>query len=298
MSVKRILLALLAVAGACAAAITYTYDDAGRLTSAAYPKGTVISYTYDKAGNLLSRIVSSSAAPAITSVVNGASFQPGIAASTWITILGTNLSATTRLWGSSDFVNGNLPTKLDGVSATVNGIAAYIYYISPTQLNVLSPDDSTTGPVQVQVTNANGASNSLAANTSQVSPAFFLFTAKYPAAVHANGVSVGKAGLIAGANFAPAKPGEIILLFGTGFGPTNPPLPAGKLVTAAAPLANAVTVTIGGKPAKVDFAGLSGSGLDQLNVTIPAGMPDGDAALAATVSGSSTQANLFVTIQH
>jgi len=112
-------------------------------------------------------------------------------------------------WTNADFVDKNLPTELDGVSVKVNGIPAYVYYISPTQLNVLAPDDTVTGQVQVQVTNPSGTSNRFSANESAVSPAaFFVFTAKYPAAVHTSGVLVGKAGLIAGANFAPAKPGE------------------------------------------------------------------------------------------
>src|SRR5205814_463488 len=97
-------------------------------------------------------------------------------------------------------------------------------------------------------------------NKTDFSPAFFLFNAKYPPAVHTTGVYVGPVGLIAGASFAPAKPGETILLFGTGFGATNPALPAGKLVLQSARLANSATVTIGGKLATVAFAGLSGSG--------------------------------------
>ena len=148
------------------------------------------------------------------------------------------------------------------------------------------------------MTTTDGTSASFTATSGPVSPAFFLFTAKYPAAVHPSGVPVGKAGLIAGATFAPAKPGETILLFGTGFGATKPPLPAGKLVTTAAPLANPVRVTIGGIVAKVAFAGVSGSGLDQLNITIPPGLADGDAAVVATVAGSTTQTNLFITVQH
>jgi uncharacterized protein (TIGR03437 family) len=190
------------------------------------------------------------------------------------------------------FAGDNLLTVLEGVSVKINGSPAYIYYISPTQLNVLTPDDMPSGPVQVQVTTASGVSSSFTATSGPVSPAFFLFTAKYPAAVHPSGVPVGKAGLIAGATFAPAKPGETILLFGTGFGATKPPLPAGKLVTTAEPLANTVQVTIGGQTARVDFAGVSGSGLDQFNVKIPPGLPDGDAAVVATVAGSTTQANL------
>ena len=77
-----------------------------------------------------------------------------------------------------------------------------------------------------------------------------------------------------------------------------PPLPAGKLVGVAEPLTNKVTVTIGGKPAKVAFAGVSGSGLDQLNVTIPADLADGDAALVATEVASNTQVSLFITVEH
>jgi uncharacterized protein (TIGR03437 family) len=290
---------LLLLAGAAGAdTISYSYDDAGRLIRASYANGKVINYTYDKAGNLTSRVTRSATAPVITGVVNGANFLPGIAASSWVTIQGSNLSSTTRAWRDSDFVNGKLPTQLDGVSATVNGKAAFVYYVSPTQLNVLAPDDTATGPVPVQVTNAGGPGNSFTANENAVSPAFFLFSPKYPAAVHTTGIYVGPAGLIAGGNFAPAKPGETILLFGTGFGPTNPALPAGQLVTTAAPLVNSVTVKIGGKTATVPFSGLSGSGLDQLNVTIPSGLPDGDAALEVTVLGSSTQANLFLPIHH
>jgi uncharacterized protein (TIGR03437 family) len=102
------------------------------------------------------------------------------------------------------------------------------------------------------------------------------------------------AGLIAGVNFAPAKPGETILVFGTGFGPSNPALPAGKLVIKAEPQAHNVVVAIGGQGAHVSFAGITGSGLDQLNVTIPAGLADGDAVLSATVDGAVTPSNLAV----
>ena len=235
--------------------------------------------------------------PGITAVVNGASYQPGIASSTWVTIWGTNLSATTRSWADSDFVDGALPAGLDGVSAKVNGIPAYIGYISPGQLNVLVPDDAATGEVQVEVSNGNGASNRFPVTKSEFSPAFFQFTAEYAAAVHAGGAYAGKAGLLAGAQFVPAGPGETIMLFGTGFGPADPPPPAGRLVTTAAPLANMPTVTIGGRPATVTFAGRTGAGLDQLNVTVPPDLPDGDAVLVAHIAGATTQPQLSLTIQ-
>jgi uncharacterized protein (TIGR03437 family) len=266
-------------------------DSSGNLYTAGFIKGLVYK---------VSGVAGPPGTPSISAngVVNGASFIAEIAPSTWVSILGTNLSATTRSWKLSDFVGDDLPTVLDGVSVTIDGSPAYIYYISPTQLNVLTPDNLPSGPVHVQVTTAGVTSTSFTTTAGPVSPAFFLFTAKYPAAVHPSGVPVGKVGLIAGANFAPAKPGETILLFGTGFGATNPPLPAGKLVTKAEPLVNTVQVTIGGQSAHVAFAGVSGSGLDQLNVTIPPGLPDGDAAVLATIAGSTTQTNLFITVQH
>lgn len=237
------------------------------------------------------------AQPAITAVVNGASFQAPISGGSWITIAGANLSTITRPWNASDFVGTQLPTELDGVSVTVNGLAAYPYYISSTQLNVLAPDGLTAGPVEVQVTNPQGTSNVFTVKASSETPAFFLFATKYAAAEHANGAPIGPAAL--GGNFTPAKPGETVQLYGTGFGPMSPFSSAGQILPAPAPLANAdnVTVTIGGQPAVVTYAGVVGSGLDQLNVTVPAGLPNGDAQIVATVNGLSTQTGLAVTVQ-
>ena len=253
-------------------------------------------YIADRVNNRI-RKISAKLSVTISAVVSGASFLPGFSASSWFTIQGANLSQTTRTWNKLDFLNNNLPTQLDGVSVNVNGKAGYVYYISPTQLNVLAPDDTTTGQVHIQITNAQGTSSNFAAIENRFSPAFFLFTTEYLAAVHTSGIGVGPKGLIAGANFAPAKPGETILLFGTGFGPTNPALPAGLLVTTAAPLVTIPTVTIGGQPAKVQFAGVSGSGLDQFNVTIPPALPNGDASVVATIAGTTTQASIFINIQ-
>jgi uncharacterized protein (TIGR03437 family) len=236
--------------------------------------------------------------PAIASVVNGASYAPQIAPGSWMTITGTNLSATTRIWTGADFLGSGLPVQLDGVSVTVNGLPAFVYYVSPTQLNVLAPDDATAGKVTVMVSNTLGASNTFTVDHEVVSPAFFLFTAKYPAAVHLSGVLVGSAGLIAGANFAPAAPGETIELFATGFGLTSPPSPSATILAQAVPLATTLSVTIGGMPAKVLFAGLASNGLVQLNVTVPTGLPNGDAPIVASVNSVQTPANLFLTIHN
>jgi uncharacterized protein (TIGR03437 family) len=95
-----------------------------------------------------------------------------------------------------------------------------------------------------------------------------------------------------------AAPDETIILYGTGFGPTTTAAPAGKLLSADAALSGTVTVTIGGAPATVPYQGRTGSGLDQLNVIVPAGLPNGDAAIVASIGGASTQPNQFLTIQH
>jgi uncharacterized protein (TIGR03437 family) len=233
----------------------------------------------------------------ITSVSNAASYQPSIASATWVSIFGTNLSTSTETWGSSDFVNGLLPTTLDGVSVTLNGIPAYVEYISPTQINVLAPDDATTGAVQVQVTAAGQKSNSFTAQKQQFAPAFFTFdNGKYVAAEHSDYSYVGATTLFAGAT--PAKPGEVVLLYGTGFGPTDPATPTGQQVTTAVPLpASSVTVTIGGAAAAVQFAGLTASGLYQFNVMVPSSLPSGDAAVVATIGGVQTQTGLSITVQ-
>jgi len=167
------------------------------------------------------------AAPAITGVANAASYQPSFASATWVAIFGTNLSQNTYSWQASDIVNGALPTSLQGVSVTIDGLPAYISYISPGQINVLAPDDPATGPVQVVVTTAQQASNSFTAQKVPLAPAFLTFDGTYAAALHLDYSLVGKPGLLAGATTTPAAPGETIILYGVGFGPTNPPLPTG-----------------------------------------------------------------------
>ena len=97
-------------------------------------------------------------APAIASagVVNGASFQPGIVPNSWITIQGANLSSTTNTWDKA-IVDGKLPTSLDGVSVSVGGKPAYVYFVSASQINVLAPDAGT-GSMSVTVSNGGGTS--------------------------------------------------------------------------------------------------------------------------------------------
>lgn len=146
-------------------------------------------------------------------VVNGASFQPGIAPGTWITITGANLSASTRSWTAADFSGSNLPTQLDGVSVVINGKAAYVSYISPTQLNALTPDDpvfdSGPGSAPVQVITPQGNTNGVTASETPFSPAVFTFRGAggqaYAAAVFPDGTYAGQTGTIPGYTTVPAN---------------------------------------------------------------------------------------------
>jgi uncharacterized protein (TIGR03437 family) len=129
-------------------------------------------------------------------------------------------------------------------------------------------------------------------------PSITTSVGKYVIATHANGSLVGQANVLPGAT--PAVPGEVIVAYGTGFGPTNPAVD-GLVLSSAANLAATPVITIGGGTAAVQFAGLSAAGLDQINVTIPA-LPAGSAGtidlpISAKAGASSTQPGLLVTVQ-
>jgi uncharacterized protein (TIGR03437 family) len=181
----------------------------------------------------------------------------------------------------------------------INGRPSYVSYISPTQVNALAPDDTAEGLVMVEVVTPGGTSQPVSAWKEHLSPGFFLFDAegrKYAASVHADGTYLGKPNLLPGLPSRPAKPGDIVQLYGTGFGSATPALPVGELVTTAAQLAEPPSVRIGGVAANVVWAGLVAPGLYQLNVTVPE-VPDGDQPVVAERGEFRTQANVCVTVQ-
>jgi uncharacterized protein (TIGR03437 family) len=239
-------------------------------------------------------------APAITSVANAGGYETNIASATWVAIFGTNLSNLPNpyTWQSNDFVNSALPTSLQGVSVTINGIAAYVYYLSSGQINVLAPDDSATGMVPVVVTVAGQPSNTFMVQKNAFSPAFLTADNVHIVAQHLDYSLLGPPGLYpGGAATTPAKAGETIILYGVGFGPTNPVAPTGQIVPGGEHLVNPVTMTIGGIAVTPQFAGLSGSGLYQFNVTVPTGVASGDVPVSATIGNYTTQSTAVITVQ-
>jgi uncharacterized protein (TIGR03437 family) len=236
--------------------------------------------------------------PAVISVANAEGGSTTIAPNTWTEIKGTNLSSTTRIWQGSDFAanNGQMPTALDGISVTMGGKKAFVYYISPTQINVLTPPDLATGAVPVVVQNGTLTGAAFSAQALALSPSFFVNNGgPYVLATHANTTLIGPTSLYPGFS-TPAAPGETIVLYANGFGPTATPIVSGS-VTQSGSLANFPVVTIGGAGASVSFAGLISPGLFQFNVTVPASASNGDNTITATYSGQGTQNGSLLTIQ-
>jgi len=238
---------------------------------------------------------------ASSGVVNAASFQSAVSPGAWVTIQGTDLSKTSRSWTGSDFSGTALPTALDGVSVTIDGKAAYVGYISPTQINVLAPADSAQGPVAVQVANNGLTSATAAAQLQTAAPAFFLWSGKYTVATRSDYSLVAPANLFQGVTTTPAKPGDVIILWGTGFGATTPAVDPGVLPPSdqLASVANSIAVTVAGVPATVIGAALApgNAGLYQIAVQIPTSVSDGDQPVMAQVSGLQSPSNVFLSVQ-
>jgi uncharacterized protein (TIGR03437 family) len=237
-------------------------------------------------------------APVISLIANAEGEIPVIAPNMWVEIKGMNLARAgdTRIWKDSDFSGNQMPRQMDGVSVTVNGKAAYLYYISPTQVNVLTPPDAMSGNVPVQLSFNGIASPPIMVRAQAVAPSFFVFGGgPYAAAEHATGKYVGPATLYPGLS-TPAKPGEIVVLYGNGFGAVDPPVQAG-LPVQSGDLPVLPEIRIGGANATVLYGGLIGPGEYQFNVIVPAGLVAGDQPVMATYGGFSTQPGLLISVQ-
>jgi uncharacterized protein (TIGR03437 family) len=229
--------------------------------------------------------------PAITTggIVPG-TIQPG----EWVSIYGTNL-ANNATW------KGDFPTTLGGSSVTIDGRLAYLSFTSYGQINLQAPADNATGVVPVVITTASGTTVKSTVILAQFGPEFFLLDAKHVAGIilRANGGYdiIGPTGSSLGYPTVAAKAGDIVALFGNGFGPTSPVVPIGQAFSGSAATTNPVTVSIGGVNVTPSFAGLSGAGLYQINLTIPPGLGTGDVSLSASVGGVQTPVGAVISLQ-
>ncbi len=228
-------------------------------------------------------------APMLTSApANGATYlSGGLVPGSWAQVKGTNLSDTSRSWAASDFANlGNaLPTDLSGVQVLVNGTAAAVYYVSPTQINFQVPA-GVSGAASVQVTRDGLVSNAMSAPAVSSAPGIFpviVNGTNYAAGVFTDGTLVGDPSV--SSSFRNAKPGDAISLFATGLAPSA----AGTAVSVT-PLSGA-TVTIGSVTVNASFAGLVAVGEFQINFTVPqqfASMPAGNYPITISINGVSS----------
>jgi uncharacterized protein (TIGR03437 family) len=208
------------------------------------------------------------AAPAIAGVTNGASFQQSFAPGATLSVFGSNLSPVIQ---SASAVP--LPIAVSGVEVLVNGIAAPLYYVSPTQLNIQIPYELTVNSPATLTVNNNGH---LTTQTFQVSAA-------------APGIFTTSSGVLVPA--ASAAVGQEIAFYTTGTGTVQPAIADGAAPPASTPLANLpapsqrTTVTIGGVQANIDFVGIPWFlvGVTQINVTVPNGLAAGPQPVVVTV---------------
>ena len=234
-------------------------------------------------------------------VVSAAALQTALRSGSWGTIYGVNFDKDNgRDWNPSDLKGTSFPVALDGISVSVGGKPAFIRAISKTQINFQVPDGVGTGLVPVTVTTPLGTSAPVMATMQTYAPAFFAaLTHNSKIYIAATKAVDGGADYIGPGNTAgvrPAKPGEIISLWGTGFGPTAPDVPAGQLFKGSAPLNDPVQITIDGTAVTPQYAGLSAAGLYQINIQVP-NLSPGDHKLSATIAGISTPDGIYLSTQ-
>jgi uncharacterized protein (TIGR03437 family) len=242
--------------------------------------------------------------PLIAGISTSAGGELPIAPNTWVTIYGSNFTVAgfTDNWTNAikNSSTGSLPTVLDGVSVMVGTNAAYVNYISATQINVLMPNIGL-GPLQVTVTTTAGISAPYTVTAQQDIPGFFAWpnssglspgdSTQQPVATHLDYSDAVANGTFAGTVTVAAKPGETIILWGSGFGPTTPANPFGVAIpsTQAYNTSSNVTVMLNGAPIAVyqNVATLSAgsAGLYQVGVTIPASLANGSYPITTSVNG-------------
>ena len=202
-------------------------------------------------------------------VVNDATFAPApnpIAPGDIVSLFGTGLAPVTNQTGTLP-----LPTVDNGVSVTVNGVAAPLFFISSGQINIQIPFQATGSTATLQVTNNGQKSNAVTVPLSPGDPGIFMWAdssgTRHAAVLHVNGTLVSPSN--------PAMRGEIVEVFASGLGGLNPAVATGVANPSSPPsvaVDKFVDILIDGEPTAMSFAGGAPGfvGLNQMDFTIPA----------------------------
>lgn len=217
-------------------------------------------------------------------VVNAAGFTPftvGISPGAVITLFGTGIAETVA-------VDPTFPLTLNGLEVTINGKNAPIYKTSPGEVSVVVPYDVAGGGetvAEIQIFRNGTPGNRVTTYINNDTPSLFTQAMNglgYAAALHGDFSPVTPQN--------PARPGEAVMLFLSGLGPTNPPVVAGTPgpVNPFSLTTSDFVVKMSGLVAVVEYAGLAPfwGGLYQMNVRIPPQLPPGDVFIQ--IEGPST----------
>jgi uncharacterized protein (TIGR03437 family) len=221
-------------------------------------------------------------------VLNAASFAPPgypISPGGVMTLFGTGFPATTVTASTLPF-----PMTLGTVQVTVNGLPAPIYSVTSSQISAIVPFAVTGSTATLVVTVGTAKSNSVVVPLAATSPGIF--------SIPANGISSAAAlhsdySVISATN--PATQGEIIAIYLTGLGATNPAVGDGVAAPGKAPfplITGGLAIYVGGVqvPAnQIYYAGLAPTlaGLYQVNFKIP-NVPAGNVSLAVQTNEGFT----------
>ena len=298
-----------------------SYGDGGAANQAElnFPTGVAVDnggnvYIADSENYVVRKLTPNVPAISTGGVVTASAFGGfgSVAPGSWIEIYGSALAIDTRSWETKDFNGVNAPTSLDGTSVTIGGQSAFVEYISPGQVNVQVPFTVTPGAQPLVVTTPSGVTSTYTVTVNAlepglVAPATFLINGKqyvvatFPGQTDSSGnpVYVLPPNTIPGVTSKLAQPGDIIVMYGVGFGPVTPSIPAGTIVQQNNTLATPVSFSFGGTPAAApQYQGLAQTyvGLYQFNVVVPTVAANSLTPLTFTQGSTSGSQTLYIAI--
>jgi len=234
----------------------------------------------------------------VGAVVNSASNAIGpISPGQLIVIYGSGLGPSTL--AQFQLVNGLVPTSLAGTSVVVNGVAAPIIYTSATQVAAVVPFEVTGAKAQVVVVYNGQPSAAVSVDVAAAAPG--IFTANVSGSGPAAALNVSKGVTTINDSAHPANANDVVTLYITGSGQTNPAGVNGKPNgdgTSGNPLSLSVlpvTASVNGKAATVQFAGGAPgvvAGVLQVNITVPTGLTAGAVPVTITVGSAAAQSGV------